>query len=102
MVEHHYEIVLYRGERRYLPLETLATYTNLHPNVIECFVEYGLIEPAERIGKQLLFDDSAVLKVQKAMRLRSDLGINLAGIAVILDLVDRVRQLQREIESLHT
>jgi len=101
-----YQIAIYwtgqrgRIEREQLTLEGLAARTGLHPTLIERFVEYGLIEPAERTGAQMLFDLDCVVRLRKIERLRHDLGANTAGVAVILDLLDRMRRLQREVERL--
>jgi DNA-binding transcriptional MerR regulator len=83
-----------------LTLETLAAGAGIHPAVVECFVEFGLIEPIEREGTRLLFDPSAVPRLRMIRRLRETLGINLAGIAVIQDLVDRICAVQMENEAL--
>jgi DNA-binding transcriptional MerR regulator len=56
--------------------------------------------PADREGAQTLFDLDSVLRVRKIERLRHDLGANLASIAVILDLLARMTQLQNEVENL--
>ena len=87
-------------EREQMTLEGLAARTGLHPTLIERFVEYGLIEPAERAGAHMLFDVDCVARVSKIERLRRHLGANLASVGVILDLLDRVGRLQQEIERL--
>ena len=74
----------------------------MHPALVERFVEFGLIEPVEWEGATLLFDASAVPRLRMIGRLRESLGINLAGIAVILDLLDRLCALQRENETLRS
>src|SRR5262245_36883656 len=89
-----------RIERERLTLEGLAEQTGLDPTLIEHFVEYGLIEPAERMGAQLRFDVDCVVRVRKIERLRHDLGANLASVAVILDLLDRISRLEKEVEWL--
>jgi DNA-binding transcriptional MerR regulator len=89
-----------RIERERLTLEGLAKQTGLHPTLIEQFVEYGLIEPAERMGAQSRFDIDCVVRVRKIERLRHDLGANLASVAVILDLLDRMSRLEKEVERL--
>jgi len=94
-----YEIVLCRREAQPLTLETLAARAGMHPALVERFVEFGLIEPVERQGAQSLFDDSAIARLRMIGRLRESLGINLAGIGVILNLLDRLCALQRENES---
>jgi DNA-binding transcriptional MerR regulator len=58
-------------------------------------VQFGLVEPAEREGGKLLFELSAVSRLRIIIRLRESLGINLAGVAVVLDLVDKYCALQR-------
>ena len=86
------------GER--LTLDGLAARTGLHPTLIEQFVEYGLIEPVERAGAHMLFDLDCVARVRKIERLRRHLGTNLASVALILDLLDRLSKLEQEIERL--
>ncbi|MCG3160890.1 MAG: Chaperone modulatory protein CbpM [Acidobacteria bacterium] len=101
-----YQIAVYQSgqsgriEREQLTLDGLAERTGLHPDLIERFVEYGLIEPAQLADAQMLFDIECVLRLRKIERLRRDLGVNTTGAAVILDLLDRMITLQRENESL--
>jgi len=71
----------------------------VHPSRIEYFVEYGLIAPIARTGTQLFFDTACLARLHMIERLRRDLGANLAGIAVILDLLERLTSLQREVEQ---
>jgi len=96
MSETRYQIVLQRSERERVTLEVLAASAGLHPALVESFMEFGLIEPVERVGTQPLFDSGCVVRLHTIMRLRHDLGANLPGIAVILDMLDRLTALQRE------
>jgi DNA-binding transcriptional MerR regulator len=80
-------------------LESLAACTGVHPARIAYFVDYGLLEPSARRGTQWLFDTASLVRLRIIERLRCDLGANLAGIAVILDLLDRLTTLQREVEQ---
>jgi DNA-binding transcriptional MerR regulator len=98
MAAPRYDIVLCMREAQQLTIEALATRTDMHPALVERFVEFGLIEPIEWQGATTLFDTSAIARVRMIGRLRESLGINLAGIAVILDLLDRMCALQRENE----
>jgi DNA-binding transcriptional MerR regulator len=96
MRERRYEIVLCRRERDQLTLEMLAATAEIHPGLVEQFVAYGLLEPVEWAGPALLFDAAAVPRLHMILRLRRDTGVNLAGISMILDLLDRLRSLERE------
>ena len=88
-----------RLEPEQLTLESLAACTGVPPARLEYFVEYGLLEPIARTGTQWLFDPACIVRLRMIERLRRDLGANLAGIAVILDLLDRLTALQREVEQ---
>ena len=99
MREPRAHIILGRIEPEQLTLEDLAACAGVHPALIEHFVDYGLIEPVARQGMQRLFDTACLTRLRMIERLRRDLGANLAGIAVILDLLDRLTTLQREVEQ---
>jgi len=96
MRERRYEIVLCRREREQLTLEMLAAAAEIHPGLVEQFVAYGLLEPVEWAGQMLLFDAAAVPRLRMILRLRRDTGVNLAGIGMILDLLDRLHALEHE------
>ena len=89
MTSTSYEITLLRKRRDLIRLEELATRVGMHPDLLRCFVDFGLLEPAAA-DPVLLFDVSAVKRLLVIQHLRRDLGINLAGIGVILELLDRL------------
>ena len=99
MSVHRYDIVLCRREAQLVTLETLAAHAGMHPALVDRFVESGLIEPVEWVGTTLLFDAAAIARLRMIGRLRESLGINLAGIGVIVNLLDRLCALQRENEA---
>ncbi|MBW1980042.1 MAG: hypothetical protein JRJ12_02370 [Deltaproteobacteria bacterium] len=69
---------------------------HMHPDMIRVFIRWGLLEPAVEEPEQL-FPDTLVPRIWKIIRLRRDLGINLAGIGLVLDLLDRIEELEREL-----
>jgi DNA-binding transcriptional MerR regulator len=90
-----YEIAVVRARRNLMPLEDAARRLGLHPDIVQRFLEFGLLEPAEVTGAKIMLDPVALRRIGVIQRLRYDLGINLAGIGVILDLLDRIDALQR-------
>ena len=100
MIPIRYPLVPRRGRRERLTLEAAAARVGLHPILVERFVEFGLVEPAERTGAEVRFDATCLPRLVAIARLRSDLGVNLHGVAVILDLLDRLASLRAELESL--
>jgi MerR family transcriptional regulator, heat shock protein HspR len=99
MTVQQYQIIFRGTDDQRLTLEDLALHAAMHPAMVERLVEFGLVTPMRQEGANL-FDPSAVSRLRTIGRLRRMLGINLAGISVILDLVDKIRALQRENENL--
>jgi DNA-binding transcriptional MerR regulator len=97
MIAVRYPLVLQRTPREHLTLEAAAARVGLHPVLVERFVEFGLVEPVERTGATMRFDAACLPRLVAISRLRADLGVNLHGVAVILDLVDRLATLEREL-----
>jgi DNA-binding transcriptional MerR regulator len=99
-MEHETEItVLWSDEQAALTIEDLACATGLHPDQIEAFVRFGLLEPVAG-EERAVFAVAAIDRLRTIVRLRRDLGVNLAGVAAILEMQERITDLRREIEHL--
>ena len=101
MRELRYELVLWGEARDRMTLDGLAYACGVHPELLERYVDLGLVEPCDLASGCALFDVACVPRVRLIERLRHQTGANLQGVAVIQHLLDRVRELQREVESLH-
>ena len=67
-------------------------------------VSHGIISPcenenSEEIVSQWSFQRNALIRADKALRLQQDLGINLAGVALVLDLMDELADLRIQIRN---
>src|SRR5215471_11779150 len=90
-----YEIAVLRTQRNLMPLEEAARRLGLHPEIVRRFLEFGLFEATEVTGAEIMLDAVALRRIGVIQHLRYDLGINLSGIGVILELLDRIDALQR-------
>jgi DNA-binding transcriptional MerR regulator len=99
MTVRQYQIVLCRTDSKQLTLDDLALHAGMHPALVERLVEFGLLTPV-RQESATLFDPSGVSRLRTIARLRQTLGVNLGGISVILDLVDKLCALQTENKNL--
>lgn len=97
----HYYLVLRRpaAESGLLDLMETARQACVHPDLLLRMVDLGLIEP-EQSSPEMLFTPEVVGVIGKAVRLRYQLGINWAGVGLVLDLLERIGQLESEIERL--
>lgn len=83
----------------FLALSEVARLLGVHPSLIDRLTALGLIDPVETFPEPC-FDVSTLLRIRSILRLRHDLGVNWAGVGVILDLLERIEQLEREIARL--
>ncbi|PZO55729.1 MAG: hypothetical protein DCF15_10050 [Phormidesmis priestleyi] len=84
------------GDRLYT-FEYAALVTETSTTVIEQFVQVGLIEP---VGSML--PSRSIARIAQIRRLRRDLGINLVGAAMVLDMAQEIAQLRAKLKALQT
>ncbi len=77
----------------------VAALTQMHAQTIRLYEKLGLVTP-QRKSKNRLYSESDVERLRQIRRLTQDMGVNLAGVEVILDLLDRLEQIQRERDAL--
>jgi MerR family transcriptional regulator/heat shock protein HspR len=78
-------------------LQTLARLAGVHPTLVSQYIQRGLLDPVEdRGGQDWWFNDRSLYILRKIQRLRTDLGVNLNGVAVVLELLRQIDELQRE------
>jgi chaperone modulatory protein CbpM len=82
-------IVYSEGRDRLYSFEQAAYFTQTSVSVLEQFASLGLIEPS---GSMLHRQD--LIRVVKLQRLRRDLGLNLVGAAMVLDMATEIAQLK--------
>ena len=87
----------------YLSMTEVAYRCGVHPDLIDRFVRLGLIDFVESdTDGEALFQSDVISMVRKILRLRNELGVNYAGIGVILDLTSRIEVLERHILELES
>lgn len=77
-----------------LSLNELARYTGLRSQRLLDMVNAGILEPLETPHGDWRFAQEAIQRVRVSVRLQRDLGVNLAGAALALDLLQEVRRLR--------
>lgn len=58
-------------------------------------VREGVVEPVGPRAKQWVFTGESVIRIRTTLRLQADLGVNLAGAALALELLDEIARLER-------
>jgi DNA-binding transcriptional MerR regulator len=80
-------------------LESFARVTGLHPDLVRRFVALGLIEATRDATGELWFVPDQIAAAARIRRLRAGLSLNYAALGVVIDLLDRVAELEA---ALHT
>ena len=80
-------------EQTTFTLAELCRCCAVEAELIEALVEHGIIEPAGRSGRHWCFPASSLRRTRITLHLQRDLGINLAGAALALDLLERIDEL---------
>jgi len=80
-------------------ISVAAKLVELHPQTLRRYEEIGLIKPVRASGRRL-YSPRDLERLRKINRLVNDLGVNLAGVEVILNMSERVEYLQREMDRM--
>lgn len=83
-----------------LTLGELSRCCGVHAELIIEMVEEGMLDPLERNPRCWRFPGPSLLRVNSALRLRRDLGVNLAGIALAFELMDEIKRLRSRLQRL--
>jgi hypothetical protein len=84
-----------------LSFDIVAATIGTRRSLVARLAQHGLIETIDTGTDEPLLPRRAVVRIRRMQRLRRDLGVNFAGAAVILDLVGRIDQLNRELAELN-
>lgn len=78
----------------------VAEMLKLHPQTLRMYEKKGLIRPSRSMGKTRMYSAEDVEEIARVTRLARDLGVNLAGIEIILKMRRRMLDMQVQIEDL--
>ena len=87
-----------RDEPVYM-IGVVANLTQMHAQTIRLYERMGLVNP-QRKNKNRLYSEADLDRLRQIRRLTQDMGVNLAGVEVILELMDRIKLLQGDNEML--
>lgn len=87
-------------EAGYLTIGAVAEMTQMHPQTLRYYERMGLIAPKRGKRNVRFYTPADVERIKRIRVLTQDMGVNLAGVEIILRLSDQLERLQREKEEL--
>jgi MerR family transcriptional regulator/heat shock protein HspR len=83
-------------------ISVAARLVGVHEQTLRYYERAGLVEPARSKGRIRLYSVRDLERVRQIRRLTDDMGVNLAGVEVIMRLTDRIRELEQRIADLES
>lgn len=81
-------------------ISVAARMVGLHAQSLRHYERMGLVRPSRSQGRQRLYSQSDVNRLRHIQRLIQDLGVNLAGVEVVMHMNERMRQMEHEMQRL--
>lgn len=83
-----------------LTLEEVSQSFGVSRETIVTIIDEGIIKPSGERESEWVFDNQAICIIRKFLRLQNDLGVNFAGAALAIELMDEIEQLKLKIQQL--
>jgi MerR family transcriptional regulator, heat shock protein HspR len=79
-------------------ISAVAELYDIHPQTLRLYEREGLLKPSRSVGNTRLYEDSDLERLEIILSLTRDLGVNLAGVEIILNMREKMDAMQREFE----
>jgi MerR family transcriptional regulator/heat shock protein HspR len=76
-----------------------ASLCNVHPQTLRQYERLGLVSPQRAGAKNRLYSEADIKRVKQIQRLTQEMGVNLAGVELILRLLDDMEEMRRDLEQ---
>ncbi len=88
------------SSRRYHMISWVASRYGIHPQTLRLYEREGLLQPTRSEGNTRLYDNEACERLEFILALTRDMGVNLAGVEVILGMKQQIDALTRQVAQL--
>ena len=83
-------------------ISAVAEQYQIHPQTLRLYEREGLLKPSRSEGNTRLYTEDDVERLEVILKLTRDLGVNLAGVEIILNMRGKMAEMQRQIEEFVT
>jgi MerR family transcriptional regulator, heat shock protein HspR len=90
-----------RAERgkAYFMISAVAQRYNIHPQTLRLYEREGLLAPSRTDGNTRLYSEEDLERLETILNLTRDLGVNLAGVEIILNMREKIERMQSEVNE---
>lgn len=88
-----------RHGKAYFMISVVAQRYNIHPQTLRLYEREGLLKPSRTEGNTRLYSEEDLEQLETILALTRDLGVNLAGVEIILNMRRKMDRMQREVNE---
>jgi len=92
-------MVTKRSGKAYYMISAVARKYNIHPQTLRLYEREGLLKPSRTEGNTRLYSEEDLEQLETILSLTRDLGVNLAGVEIILNMRRKMEQMQKEVNE---
>jgi len=85
--------------KAYYMISAVAQKYNIHPQTLRLYEREGLLKPSRTDGNTRLYSDEDLEQLETILALTRDLGVNLAGVEIILNMRRKIEAMQHEVNE---
>ncbi len=87
------------GRGKYYMISVVAKSYGIHPQTLRLYEREGLLKPSRTEGNTRLYSDEDLKQLEVILNLSRDLGVNLAGIEIVLNMRRKMEQMQADLNE---
>jgi len=87
-----------RAKAAYM-ISAVARQYNIHPQTLRLYEREGLLKPSRSEGNTRLYTDEDLERLELILKLTRELGVNLAGVQIILNMREKMLEMQRQMDE---
>ena len=88
-----------RAGKAYYMISAVAQKYNIHPQTLRLYEREGLLKPSRTDGNTRLYSEEDLERLETILSLTRDLGVNLAGVEIILNMRGKIEAMQHEVNE---
>lgn len=86
----------------YFTISVVSSMFNIHPQTLRLYEREGLLQPDRSAGNTRLYSRQDIEHLSTILNLTREMGVNLAGVSIIMELLKKLRETQAEKDALQT
>ncbi len=88
-----------KESKKYHHISIVASIYNIHPQTLRLYEREGLLKPSRSEGNTRLYSDEDLKQLELILDITRDLGVNLAGVEVILNMRKKIERIEAEVNE---